>query len=76
VVEEFFDYHLDVPYNNNVPDVQHTVALLDHLDRIDYYHPEWLCFHDRGARVRLGWKAIKNVLLWLVKRKHVLFYLF
>jgi hypothetical protein len=57
-----------------VPDVQHTVTLLDHLDRIDYYDPEWLSFHDHGARVRLGWKAIKSVLLWLVKRKHVIYF--
>ena len=59
-----------------MPDDQHTVTLLDHLDRIDYYDPEWLSFHDRGDRVRLGWKAIKEVLLWLVERKHVILFYF
>jgi len=70
-LKESFGFHLNAPYGDNVVDVQHTVSLLDHLDRIDYYDPKWSHLHHGGIAIGLIWSAIKDVLLWLLKRKHV-----
>ena len=69
---EFFRYHLNAPYIDNVPEV-YTVSLLDHLDKANYYDPN--CLHD-GERVNVVRRAIDEVLLWLVKRKHVILFIF
>jgi hypothetical protein len=58
--EKWFRYHLNAPYTDSVPDVQHTVSLLDHLDRIEYYDPEWPCLHDYEATI-LVWERLKKM---------------
>lgn len=69
-LKEFLGYHLNAPYTKNVPPAQYTVSLLNHLDRIDYYDPKWFYLRD-GYRLFIVWEVIKEVLLWLVKRKRV-----
>ena len=56
-----------------MPEV-YTVSLLDHLDKANYYDPN--CLHDDGERVKIILQAINEVFHWLVKRKHVISYLF
>lgn len=67
-----FGYHLNAPYNGNVVDVQQTVSLPDQLDGINYYDPKWPRLQSE-QRIRFVWTVVKEVVPWLLKRKHVSF---